>query len=206
MKRVSDAAILMRTTGLGATEAVEALTAGVNSFSRTLVSTTEIVNKFASVDAKFAVSSADLAEGLKRVGNTADDAGVSIDELIGLITTAQQVTGRGGNIIGNALKTIFTRINRSDTIDQLKDLGIEINANQTAIEKLKAIATGLNGSNQETKDFIKELAGGVYQINQLSAILSNLSGEYSIYEPVSYTHLTLPTTLHECRSRWSPYH
>ena len=25
-------------------------------------------------------------------------------------------------------------------------------------------------------------------------------------EPVSYTHLTLPTTLHECRSRWSPYH
>ena len=25
-------------------------------------------------------------------------------------------------------------------------------------------------------------------------------------KPVSYTHLTLPTTLHECRSRWSPYH
>ena len=24
--------------------------------------------------------------------------------------------------------------------------------------------------------------------------------------PVSYTHLTLPTTLTECRSRWSPYH
>ena len=25
-------------------------------------------------------------------------------------------------------------------------------------------------------------------------------------EPVSYTHLTLPTTLALCRSRWSPYH
>ena len=25
-------------------------------------------------------------------------------------------------------------------------------------------------------------------------------------DAVSYTHLTLPTTLHECRSRWSPYH
>ena len=23
---------------------------------------------------------------------------------------------------------------------------------------------------------------------------------------VSYTHLTLPTTRHQCRSRWSPYH
>ena len=24
--------------------------------------------------------------------------------------------------------------------------------------------------------------------------------------PVSYTHLTLPTIIRECRSRWSPYH
>ena len=24
--------------------------------------------------------------------------------------------------------------------------------------------------------------------------------------PVSYTHLTLPTTIIRCRSRWSPYH
>ena len=27
-----------------------------------------------------------------------------------------------------------------------------------------------------------------------------------VLTPVSYTHLTLPTTGHECRSRWSPYH
>ena len=26
------------------------------------------------------------------------------------------------------------------------------------------------------------------------------------YEPVSYTHLTLPTNISRCRSRWSPYH
>ena len=26
------------------------------------------------------------------------------------------------------------------------------------------------------------------------------------FPPVSYTHLTLPTTSIECRSRWSPYH
>ena len=26
------------------------------------------------------------------------------------------------------------------------------------------------------------------------------------YAPVSYTHLTLPTTIPSCRSRWSPYH
>ena len=29
---------------------------------------------------------------------------------------------------------------------------------------------------------------------------------YVTVEPVSYTHLTLPTTSGWCRSRWSPYH
>ena len=28
----------------------------------------------------------------------------------------------------------------------------------------------------------------------------------SVQGPVSYTHLTLPTILRSCRSRWSPYH
>ena len=31
-------------------------------------------------------------------------------------------------------------------------------------------------------------------------------GYMDVIAAVSYTHLTLPTTLHECRSRWSPYH
>ena len=51
---------------------------------------------------------------------------------------------------------------------------------------------------------------------QLSSVLSSqddessqdavLSSQDTVANPVSYTHLTLPTTLHECRSRWSPYH
>ena len=45
---------------------------------------------------------------------------------------------------------------------------------------------------------------------QLKAKAANRAGDakkiQNITVPVSYTHLTLPTTLHECRSRWSPYH
>ena len=36
--------------------------------------------------------------------------------------------------------------------------------------------------------------------------LAGRPGRDKCLEAVSYTHLTLPTTLHECRSRWSPYH
>ena len=40
------------------------------------------------------------------------------------------------------------------------------------------------------------------------AAMGNLAliGEDYSGAPVSYTHLTLPTTWSRCRSRWSPYH
>ena len=41
-------------------------------------------------------------------------------------------------------------------------------------------------------------------LSELTENYQKLQGNYN--EPVSYTHLTLPTSLAECRSRWSPYH
>ena len=41
------------------------------------------------------------------------------------------------------------------------------------------------------------------------AIVRDKEGHYIMMKgtiPVSYTHLTLPTTGSLCRSRWSPYH
>ena len=38
-----------------------------------------------------------------------------------------------------------------------------------------------------------------------SAKGTGMAGEAAA-APVSYTHLTLPTIRHRCRSRWSPYH
>ena len=48
------------------------------------------------------------------------------------------------------------------------------------------------GVQHEVSRFIREDGAWVYLDGDLRS--------------VSYTHLTLPTTLHECRSRWSPYH
>ena len=39
-----------------------------------------------------------------------------------------------------------------------------------------------------------------------SAVMVTAALAFIVTMAVSYTHLTLPTTLHECRSRWSPYH
>ena len=46
------------------------------------------------------------------------------------------------------------------------------------------------------------------QAHQLAACLKDTPSKINLipWNPVSYTHLTLPTTCNLCRSRWSPYH
>ena len=108
LKRINDAMILSRLSGMGAVESVSALTAAVNSFAKAGVTTTQVINRLAMVDAAFAVSSADLAHSLQRAGAAAQSAKVEFNELLAVTTSVQQQTARGGAIIGNAFKSIFT--------------------------------------------------------------------------------------------------
>lgn len=185
LKRTKDALILAQLSGLSATQSVEAITAALNSFNKTTMDSTQLISKLASVDQSFAVSTADLAEGIKRVGSTAQDAGVDINQLIALITAAQQTTSRGGTVIGNAFKTIFTRVQRPETLDQLDSLGIKVkdlyNNVLPANQILQQLAGSYDKLSQSQRSQVEELVGGVFQINILKASLNDLTKEYSIY-------------------------
>lgn len=182
LKRTNDALVLSRISGLDAADSVKTLTAAINGFNKEALDTAGIVNKLAAVDSNFAVSTKDLAEALTRVGSTADDANVSFNELVATVTAVQQTTSRGGAVIGNALKTIFTRISRESTIQQLRELGVQIDQSQNGIEKLRAISAAVERVDKSTANTIKELSGGVFQINTVTAALGDLSKEYSVYD------------------------
>jgi len=181
-RRLQASLILTRISGLGAEQSVKALTAAMNGFTSAGLSAEQVVNKIVAVDTAFAVSAQDLAEGFSRAGSTAEDAGVSFDELLGLITAVEQRTARGGAVIGNAFKSIFTRLSRGTTIEDLKSLGVEINATQTGVQKLQALSKALdNISDPTVASKIKELAGGVFQINVVSAALKDIGSEASVF-------------------------
>ena len=102
VSRLNDALILSRLSGLGASEAVAGLTAAINSFNREGVTSAEVLNKLSAASIKAAVSERDLIEGIKRSGSVATQAGVSLNELIGVISAVQERTARGGAEIGRA--------------------------------------------------------------------------------------------------------
>ena len=191
LKRTNDALILTRLTGLKAADSVKGLTAAVNGFADAGLTTTQIINKLAAVDVKFAVSADDLINALARAGAVAQDAGVSFNQLIGAVTAAQQITARGGSVIGNSFKTIFTRIQRSSTVDRLQELGIAVKdiRGQTlpALTVLKNLSTQYDKLAFSTKAAVAEQVGGVFQINILKAALKHLSKESSIYSQATLT-------------------
>jgi len=186
--RLKSALVLTRISGLDAEKSVKALTAAINGFQSAGLKHTEIVNKMVAVDTAFAVSAQDLAEAFSRAGSTAEDAGVSFDQLLGLVTAVEQRTARGGAVIGNAFKSIFTRLQRGTTINQLQDLGVAIDATQSGVQKLQALSTALeNISDPTVAAKIKELAGGVFQINVVSAALKDIGSDTSIFASAAKT-------------------
>ena len=156
-------------------EAVKSLTAAMNTYGNQIKDTTQLVSKFAAVDVKFAVSAEDFADAISRTGAAAKGAGVNIDELIGLVTAAQQQTARGGKVIGNSFKTIFTRIGRTDTLNQLENLGIAVRDIEGKTLGAKRILTDLANTfdslSEAQKAQIAQTVGGVFQINVLKLFL-----------------------------------
>ena len=183
LKRTTDALTLTRFTSLNAAEAVDVLTAAANSFSTSGITTAQIINKLVAVDTKFAVSAEDLANGLARAGSIAQEVGVNFDELNAAITVAQERTARGGAVIGNALKTIFTRIRSDETVQALRDIGVEsLNAQgqlKGAVPLLQEVAQKIQGLSGGERVQILEAVASKYNINILSALLDDLNNANS---------------------------
>lgn len=182
VSRLRDALVLVRISGLEVDKAVSALTATINGFAREVLSTTDILNKMVVVESSFAVSSQDLAEAITRAASSASEANVAFDEFIAVVTAAQQITARGGPVIGNGLKTIFTRVQRPQVIEQLREYNIQVAEASSGIDTLKAVAQEFDNLTSAQQSQVSELIGSVFQINVLQAILRDLRAEYSIYE------------------------
>jgi TP901 family phage tail tape measure protein len=185
LKRTNDALILTRLTSLNAADAVAGLTAAVNAFGDAGLTTTDIIDKLAAVDVKFAVSSEDLINGLQRAGAVAIDAGVELDSLVGLVAALQQTTARGGAVIGNSLKTIFTRIQRPESIRQIEDLGVAVRNIQgevlSADRILLNMAKSFSTLTQAQQSNVVQFSAGIFQANVFRSILRDLAKEQSLH-------------------------
>lgn len=201
IKRLNDALILSRLSGLDATQSVEGLTAAINSFKEAGISSEQIVNKLVNVSQKYAVSEKDLIEGIKRSASVANQAGVSFDQLVGIITTVQERTARGGAVIGNSFKTIFSKIQDKGALQDLQTLGIQVTDTAgkilPATSILENLAKQFDSLSQTQQTDIAKKLGGVYQLSNLLAALKDLGKEQSQYNNIVQLSATSTTQAYQ---------
>lgn len=124
------------------------------------------------------VSAKDVADALARAGNAAKDAGVSFETLLAHVTRAQLATERGGAVIGNALKTVYTRAARLDVQWQLGNAGVPglwmnklgvTSDGDSVCRSVARVWPDLSAANQRV---VAESLGGVYQVNVIRSIFT----------------------------------
>lgn len=137
-----------------------------------------------SVSKKYAVEAEDLGVAIRRTGSVFVNAGGNLNELLSVMTAVRSTTRESADTIANGLKTIFTRIQKKDTIEYLKELGIVLEDSTgkfigpaEAIQKLSIALSSLQDGSILKSNILEKVAGG-YQIGRLipaikSAALQN---------------------------------
>lgn len=130
--------------GLTTEQAVEGLTAITKAYNISASELIGTIDKLTEVQARHAVTSQDLIDSIRTIASAANSVGVDLDNLIGLTTAIATVTRKSGKAVSQSLKTIFARIERAETINQFRELNIEIQNTDGSIRDLDQVLRELN--------------------------------------------------------------
>ncbi|MEC1437217.1 phage tail tape measure protein [Bacillus sonorensis] len=114
----------------------------------------------------------DLANSIRKAGATASTFSVDLNDLIGYTTAVASTTRESGNIVGNALKTIFARIgNNESSIKALDQIGISIKKAggeaKSSSELIEEVANKWNSLSDAQKQNTSIGVAGIYQLSRL---------------------------------------
>lgn len=134
-----------------------------------------------SVAAAFAVESSDIITAVQRTGGAFKAAGGDFNELIALFTAVRQTTRESAETIATGFRTIFTRLQRPQTIKFLQEFGIELKDLEGKFvgpyEAVLRLSQGLAGLDTRDLKFaqITEELGGFRQISKVIPLIQQAS-------------------------------
>jgi hypothetical protein len=169
-------------------ETVEGSIALMRQFSISTAQLEAALGSINSVAAKFAVEADDIIVAIQRTGGVfaAASKGVvenseALNQFIALFTSVRATTRESAETIATGLRTIFTRIQRKDTIDLLKQYGIELTDLEgkfvgpyEAVKRLSRGLAGLDTRDIRFSSIIEEL-GGFRQVGKVIPLLQQFS-------------------------------
>jgi TP901 family phage tail tape measure protein len=170
------------------TDTTEGAIAAIRQFGLQTSQLESALGSINAVAAAFAVESGDIIAAIQRTGGVFASAsrGVSegtdaLNEFIAIFTSIRQTTRESAETIATGLRTIFTRIQRSSTIELLKQYGVELRDLEGKFvgpyEAVRRLSEGLNRIDPRSADFarISEELGGFRQIGKVIPLIQQFS-------------------------------
>ena len=166
------------------TKTTEGAIAAMRQFSIDARDLGDVLGSVNAVASKFAVESGDIISAIQRTGGVFASAskGVSqgkqaLNEFIAVFTSVRATTRESAETIATGLRTIFTRIQRSSTLELLKQFGIELQDLEgkfvgpfAAVQRLSEGLSGLDPRDIRFSRIVEEL-GGFRQIGKVIPLL-----------------------------------
>lgn len=144
-----------------------------------------------------------MSEGISQSGSVAEQAGVKFEEYVSMLASTMEITRLAGSQVGNAFKTIFSRMGRvkdsaileetetsTESINKMEEaldgLGIKLRDSRTGDfkptgEVLGELATVWQTLSKAEQSYIAETGAGVRQKNIFLALMESMSGETERY-------------------------
>ena len=174
---IRDSMILSKVAMLDSDEAATLLTSSMKGYKISTEDAISIVDKLTAVDANAAVNAGELAKGMAQTAVTANNAGVSMNTLIGYLATVGEVTQKDLSSIGNAFKTIFTRM------ADIKAEKLELIDEDGTTELLSNVETTLKNAGIDLRKTVTEF-------NSFEDVIANLAGKWESLNDIQQAALT----------------
>lgn len=145
----------------------------------------DLVNVMGSINAvstSFAVEAEDVIEAVKRAGGSFRAAGGDLNEFIGLFTAVRATTRESAESIATGMRTIFGRLQRSDSVEAMRALGVNLRYSRQEAEALGR--TDLTGQFVGAYEAVRRLNEGLSGLRatdpRYAQIIERLGGQREI--------------------------
>lgn len=193
LAKTQTATMLSNVTGMGGEKSAKTLQSIMNQFDLTQDDLLSISDTLQSVSQSmaydFSAGIDQIASGISTSGSVAKDAGLSLQQYSSMLGTIIEQTGLGGSQVGNALKTIFTRITKasetsgtlasdiSNAEASLRAVGVEVRSSSGEFRDLDSILGDLSDkwdsiSDTEKSNISFEVAG-TRQTNIIKSLMKS---------------------------------
>lgn len=133
---ITDSMELSKLGEIGSAEATQYITSAMKGYGVSVKDASGIVDKLTKVDMESATSAGGLAEAMSKTANAANLSGVSMDKLIGMLSTVGEVTQKSMDEVGTSFQAIFSRMGNVKAGKFVKDSEDDVNDVESVLGKV----------------------------------------------------------------------